>query len=50
MSNHDGGTMRAEEIIQRYDAKEAVFQHGAGMLVDILNGTNLVSPATAETE
>ena len=50
MSNHDGGTMRAEEIIQHYDAKEAVFQHGAGMLVDILNGTNLVSPATAETE
>ena len=29
MSSHDRGTMHAEEIIQRYDAKEAVFQHRA---------------------
>jgi len=32
MSNHDRGTMHAEEIIQRYDAKEAVFQHRAVLI------------------
>jgi len=29
MSSHVRGTMHAEEIMQRYDAKEAVFQHRA---------------------
>jgi len=33
VSHHDRGTMHAEEIIQRYDAKEAVFQHRAVLIV-----------------
>jgi len=32
MSNHDRGTMHAEEIIQRYDAEEAVFHHRAVLI------------------